>query len=114
MTVIRLAVLALVLAGCAVPIETQPPPNSDECRLARVGGIVVLDPQVGVGLRDQRGVIHRVIWPFGFSAHRDLTGVVLVDDTGRIVAREGDEIATAGFTRDDGVKHPCGLVEIIR
>ena len=110
----RLVLLALVFAGCTVPLETQQPPTSDGCRLAVVRGTVVFDPQVGVGLRDVHGVVHRVVWPFGYSASRDFAGVVLMDGTGQMVAREGVQIATAGFTSDDGIAYPCGLVEVVR
>ena len=109
---LRVVLLALAVTAC-VAIETQPPREGNECLLARVGGVVAVDPEVGVGLRDGDGVIHRTVWAFGFTAYRDLGGVRIVDDKGRIVAHEGDEIATAGFTDDDGVKHPCGPIEIV-
>jgi len=112
--VLGVALTAVVVMGCALPIETQPRPEGEECRLARVGGTVALDRNVGVGLRDRNGETHRVLWPFGFTAYRDFEGVKLVDGDGRIVAREGDEIATAGFRDDDGVAHPCGPIEIVQ
>ena len=106
------ALLALAATAC-VAIETEPPREGDGCLMARVGGVVAVDPEVGVGLRDSRGVIHRTVWPLGFTAYRALGGVTIVDDKGRVVAGEGDEIATAGFTGDDGVEHPCGPIEIV-
>ena len=106
---VSLAVLTLVLAGCAVSIETQPARESNECNMARVSGILAVDSQVGVGLADGNGVVRRVIWPFGYSARREQAGVVLIDDTGRIVAREGQRIETAGgFGGADDVAYPCG------
>ena len=106
------ALLAVAISGC-VAIETQPPRQGNECLLASVGGVVAVDPEGGVGLRDGDGAIHRTLWPFGFTAYRDFGGVRLVDNQGRIVASEGDEIATAGFTDDAGIKHPCGPIEIV-
>jgi hypothetical protein len=52
-----------------------------------------------------------VAWPNGYSARREQDGVVvLVDPTGRIVAREGDRIVAAGADGDDGIAYPeCDL-----
>ena len=113
-TVVAPAFVFVAIAGCAVPLETQPRADGGICRLARIGGVLVVDPEVGVGLRAANGGVQRVVWPHGYSARRDLAGLALVDADGRTVAREGNEIATAGYTREDGVAYPCGPVEVIR
>jgi hypothetical protein len=109
---LAVALFALAVTGC-VAIETEPPSEGNECLLAEVSGVVAVDPEVGVGLRDDEGKIHRTLWPYGFTSYRILGGVTIVDDKGRVVAGEGDEIATAGFTDDFGVRHPCGPIKIV-
>ncbi len=116
-----LAFLALAVTGCtvsptadpspspgeAVSLQTQPSPAPGEaCAAARLGGVLTADPTYGLGLR--RGdTVHGVLWPYGYSARYEPGGIVLIDRTGRIVAREGDQIAMGGFMSDDGVNHPC-------
>lgn len=111
--VLGIGLLALMTSACAVHLVTEPKPHGNVCLLAQVGGIVAVDPKVGVGLRGPDGVTRPVVWPFGYTASRDFEGVTITDEEGRVVAHEGDEIAAAGMTGDNGVARPCGAVEII-
>ena len=92
---------------CTVHLQTQPSPHPGEaCEAARIGGVLTADADWGLGLKSY-STVDGVLWPFGYSARREPVGIVLVDRSGRIVAREGDRIAMAGFQSDDRVNHPC-------
>ena len=113
----RLPILAVVVAACAsarigpVTIQTQAPTTI--CPAARVGGILVADPASGLAFKWSDGSVHGVVWPDGYSARREQDGVVvLIDPAGRIVAREGDEIVSAGAVNDYGITFPCGDLEV--
>jgi len=106
-------VLAMVVAGCAdapigpVPINTSAPSNI--CDAARVGGILVYDTTYGLGFRGGDRV-EVAVWPNGYSARREQDGVVvLIDPSGRVVAREGDTIVAAGAYGDTAVYVECHL-----
>lgn len=121
-----LALLALVLAGCTlfdsteqspsaepcatsgcpVRLITKPQPGPGEaCEAAHIGGVLTPDPTYGLGL-SFGGAVHGVIWPFGYSARHEPGGVVLIDRSGQIVAREGDHIGMTGV-KVDGTSYPC-------
>lgn len=107
------AVLASVLvAACAVRLETAEKPAT-ECLLARVAGVIAVDPALGVGVRTADGEFRRTVWPFGWTARIEFGSAVLYDMRGLAVAREGNEIAMAGFVSEDGIAYPCGPVVII-
>jgi hypothetical protein len=116
MRVAALAVLAVLVAGCApapigpVTIQTQPPRTV--CDAARVGGVLVADPAYGLAFKSDGGT-RGVVWPNGYSARREQDGVVvLIDPSGRIVAREGDRILSAGNVHDDNITFPCGDLQV--
>lgn len=116
MTVAALAVLIVVIAGCApapigpVTIQTQPPRTV--CEAARVGGVLVADPAYGLAFKSD-GATRGVVWPNGYSARREKDGVVvLIDPSGRTVAREGDAILSAGNWHGDDIAFPCGDLEV--
>jgi hypothetical protein len=103
-----LLALSFLLGACSVRITTKPVAEANMvCRLGGVGGFLAADDRTGMGIRMGADVLP-VIWPFGWSARRDLLGpLILVDRDGRDVAREGDQVALGGgFDRDD-VLHAC-------
>lgn len=114
----KLAVLlaplqAALLAACAsapvgpVRINTGAPSNI--CAMARVGGILAYDTTYGLGF-ESGDRVRVVVWPNGYSARREQDGVVvLIDPSGRIVAREGDTIVAAGANGDNAVFVECYL-----
>lgn len=111
-------VLAVLLVGCApasigpVTLQTQPPRTV--CEAARVGGVLVADPAYGLAYKVGGGT-HGVVWPNGYSARRGQDGVVLlllIDPSGRVVAREGDAIESAGNWHGDNVAFPCGVLHV--
>lgn len=109
-------VLAVMISGCApapigpVTIQTQSPRTI--CLAARVGGVLVADPAYGLAFKKDGGT-RGVVWPNGYSARREQDGVVvLIDPSGRIVAREGDTILSAGNGNDSDVSFPCGDLQV--
>ena len=53
-----------------------------------------------------------VIWPQGYTARREYGVVVLIDPSDRTIAREGDQIVSAGSSGEDGIALPCGDLEV--
>jgi len=81
--------------------------------MARVGGVLVSDAAYGLAFKSDGGA-HGVVWPNGYSARREKDGVVvLIDPSGRIVAREGDTILSAGAWGDNGIAFPCTDLQVI-
>ena len=115
MKVAALAVVIVVVAGCTSPvgpvtIQTQAP--TTVCAAARVGGVLVADAAYGLAFRSDGG-IRGVVWPNGYSARREQDGVVvLIDPSGRTVAKEGDTIASGGSSQGDDIAFPCGELQV--
>jgi type IV pilus biogenesis protein CpaD/CtpE len=115
MRLAALAVLAAVVAGCAparigpVTIQTQLPRTI--CEAARIGGVLVADPAYGLAFKSDGGT-RGVVWPSGYSARREQDVVVLIDPSGRIVAREGDTIVSAGVMKGGNISFPCGDLQV--
>ena len=107
---IAAAALALtVVAGCGAPVglRTQPAPIS-ACMDALATGTLVASSKSGLAIRagDENEIIE-VEWPFEYTARRDITGLVLVDSVGQVVAREGQVIQMGGGSGADNVFHAC-------
>jgi hypothetical protein len=86
------------------------------CNLMHLGGVLARQPESGLGLRNERGDVDPIIWPYGFSA-REVGGVaLLIDRKGAVAAREGDRVAFAGGLSPnvDGVYEACGGVEVVK
>ncbi len=112
-SVLNFVLLAGLLAACAsalvgpVPINTGA--RSNVCATAFVGGVLAYDTTYGLGFKSGDSV-RVVVWPYGYSARREQDGVVvLMDPTGRVVAREGDTIAAAGAFGDTATYVECDL-----
>jgi hypothetical protein len=73
------------------------------------GGILKYDSTHGLGFK--RGdTVRVVVWPNGYSARREQDGVVvLIEPSGRVVAREGDTIFAAGGIGDTADYAECDL-----
>ncbi|HSI99887.1 MAG TPA: hypothetical protein VLA59_05835 [Patescibacteria group bacterium] len=102
---VSLALLALVLAGCAgpapadlIPVPTSAPTGligPTACPAALLEGELVADDQFGFVVAHADGFTSAVTWPHGYVA-RDAPRRELLDDSGRVVAREGDLVALGG------------------
>lgn len=103
--------LALSIAGCSVSIRTEER-AAQTCHTYPLRGVLVADEEHGVGLLIE-GTVWEVVWPAGYSARRELGGLVLLGPD--IVAHEGDEIASSGtgLASGDGLAHPCGRVTVV-
>ena len=81
------------------------------CPAARVSGTLTADSSYGLAYKN--GVsVQGVVWPHGYSARRESGVVVLIDAAGHIVAREGDQIVSAGSYGADDVAMPCGDLDV--
>jgi hypothetical protein len=78
---------------------------------ALLGGTLTQNPQSGLGVTSADRQSMPVEWPFGYSARSELGRLALVDETGQVVAREGDEISVGGGFGTQ-FWHACGPVTI--
>ena len=79
---------------------------------ALMTGRLTQSPQAGLGITSSDGQDMPVEWPFGYTARDDGGRLALVDEAGRVVAHEGDEIMVGGGFGTD-VWHACGPVSIV-
>ena len=107
------ALAALLFVGCGTPVglRTAKQP-SDVCMVALMVGTLARNPQTGLGISGGRGEVTPVLWPFGYSARVELDKVVLVDETGTTVAREGDQVSLGGGLGADDVWRACRGVSV--
>ena len=111
--IISLAAVALLVAGCAVQLRTQPGPV-DACDSALTSGRLVTSAQSGLALVDSTGHLTEVLWPFGYSARRGVSGIELVDDKGVAVAHEGDFVEmTGGLGLNDAWIACAGTISVV-
>jgi hypothetical protein len=106
----------LVTAGCslvapAAQLKTAAEPPQ-ACMDALTRGTLTRDPQSGLGLAAADGTRTPVEWPFGYSARNELGKIVLVDETGRTIAREGDVISVGGGF-GDRLWYACAPVTVV-
>jgi hypothetical protein len=80
-------------AAFAIRTASAPP---QACMEALVAGRLVQHPASGLGIGLVGSPALPVEWPFGWSARVEAGRVVLLDDTGSIAAREGDQIEMGG------------------
>lgn len=109
-----IALAAVVLAGCATAnlrVATAPQSVCDD---ALASGQLVDKANGGLVLVDRQGLNLKVVWPFGYSASRELMGIAIEDETGRVVARVGDFIeAGGGLGEDDTFVICAGSVKVV-
>ena len=104
---IGLALVLIVLAGCAGQLRTGPENAGNACDAALITGTLARSEATGLGVANDDGVVDPVVWPFGFSLRQDLTTVLLIDAAGRTIAREGDRIEAGGGANADGIFAIC-------
>ncbi len=98
------------IATPAIAITTAPVANA-VCMEALMSGRLTRDARTGLGVTASDGQQMAVEWPFGYSARNDGGRLALVDDTGKVVAREGDEIQVGGGF-GNLMWHACGPVSV--
>ena len=98
--------------AAAANIRTaQKPP--DACMDALLGGKLVKHPLTGLGVEGIDGKVIPVEWPFGYSGQVDVFRVALLDETGKVVAHEGDSIQVGGGLGNQ-LWYACGPVEVTK
>jgi len=109
---LALALVASVLAGCSVPLATAAGP-AQNCDLALIAGSLERHPQTGLGIATSGEEVTPVQWPFGYSARMEISTVVLVDEAGKVVAREHDRVEASGGAGAGGTWFACGPVTFV-
>ena len=113
--IVLVSVLAVSIAACgptpvsssslgtliAVPTQTPPLPaagSPQACMAALLTGELVADRGWGVAVKGDDGRVVKVIWPYGYAARADGSGLVLVDTRhgNAVIAREGDRVEVGG------------------
>jgi hypothetical protein len=131
------SLLVLALAGCAsggAPATATPAPATtvtptapgevifpiraaaqqpQACMDALIGGTLARSAASGLGITSADGKHTPVEWPFRYTAREDGGRVSLLDETGKVVAREGDEI-TIGGGFGNQLWHSCAPVTVTR
>jgi hypothetical protein len=87
------------------------PPQA--CMDALMGGKLARVPASGLGVATVDGGAIAVEWPFHYTAREVEGRIVLIDETGKIVAREGDEI-TVGGGMGNGIWYSCAPVTVTK
>ncbi|HEY8237866.1 MAG TPA: hypothetical protein VIF63_00375 [Candidatus Limnocylindrales bacterium] len=82
------------------------------CMDALLGGKLTRNPGSGLGVTNGNEATV-VEWPFRYSAREAEGRVLLIDETGKVVAREGDEI-TVGGGFGNQFWHACGPVTVTK
>jgi hypothetical protein len=121
-SLIAASVLAVAVAACqsgsvpigggAVAIRTAPA-VAQACMDALAGGTLAANNESGLGITSADGDAMAVEWPFGYTARNNLGRIELLDETGTVVARVGDEI-TVGGGFGNQFWHACGPVAVTR
>jgi hypothetical protein len=105
MRILRLVLVALAAVSCAgpPPADLIAVPTSAStgifgptaCPAALLEGELIADDEFGFVVTHRDGFSSPVTWPHGYVA-RDASRRELLDDSGRVVAREGDFVALGG------------------
>ena len=98
----------------SVPTQKpQPPGTPQACPAALITGTLVADVRWGIALDDPAGFVREVVWPSGYAA-RDDGRLLLLNEAGRVVAREGDQVTIGGGEiGSDGAWLACGGLTVI-
>lgn len=94
-----------------VAIKTAPV-IAQACMDALLGGRLVVNNQSGLGVASADGQVTAVEWPFGYTARSSLGTIELVNETGLVVARVGDEVQVGGGFGNQ-FWHACGGVSVV-
>jgi len=122
MRILRLVLVSFAAAACAgpapadlIPVPTSAPAGffgPTACPAALLEGELVADEEFGFVVAHADGFSSPVTWPNGYVA-RDAPRRELLDDSGRVVAREGDSVALGGGEGSAGPGFVvCGQLDV--
>lgn len=74
----------------------QPAGTATTCMAALLTGTLVRDGATDIRLRDEQGHAHQVVWPNGYTARDDDGRLAVIDQSGSLVAHEGDRVSVGG------------------
>lgn len=109
------AVLGAILVACGntVPLHTATGPVQ-ACDGAITSGRLTNNRPNGLALQAPDGATTLVLWPFGYSTRGFVGSMELVDDQGRVIAREGDNVEVGGGMGGDGFFAACaGTIRVV-
>jgi hypothetical protein len=75
-------------------------------------GVLVADPESGVGLGAASGPARHVRWPTGWTAREDAGSIAIIDANGAIVAHVGDTVSMGGAIGSGGDWFVCPPVQV--
>lgn len=78
----------------------------DACDEALLAGELIGSTQSGLAVRDSERVTE-VLWPVGYTATREATGLVLRDETGKVLVHEGQRVEMSGGLGANNVWTAC-------
>ena len=134
---ILLFTAAVVAAGCSsaggapspTPAPTQTPVATQSeapsfairtaaakpqaCMDALISGRLARNAGSGLGLITPGAPPVVVEWPFRYSARDEDGRIALLDETGAVVAREGDNVKMGGGMGQLNIWYTCGPVEVV-
>ena len=113
--VIVAAALAFVVVACNQLVLRTAPAPATACDAAITAGRLVSSRESGLALGPAGGGPNiPVTWPFGYSAGGFVGTLELRDETGRVLAREGDFVQVGGGMGGDDSWVACaGSVSVI-
>jgi hypothetical protein len=104
---VSLIALAVLTAACSTPAGLRTASaRFDACEQALLAGELVASNPSGLAIRNADQVTE-VLWPFGYSAARQTTGLVLRDETGKVIAHEGQRVQMSGGLGANNVWTAC-------
>ena len=111
---VLLVLLAFAVAACNQLVLRTAAAPTEACDAALTGGRLVSSRESGLALQSPGQANLEVTWPFGYRAGGFVGSLELQDETGRILAREGDFIEVGGGLGGDGRWVACpGTVRVV-
>jgi len=113
--VIAIGVVVLAVAACTQLVLRTAPGPATACDAALTAGQLVSSRESGLALRPADGSPNiPVTWPFGYSAGGFVGSLELRDETGHVLAHEGDFVQVGGGLGGDDSWVACaGTISVI-
>ena len=117
------AILVIFVTACAAPASAPtavpapafairtPAVEPQACMQALMVGSLERQPLTGLGIGTAEGITP-VEWPFGYSARVVSGAVVLLDRSGKVVAREHDRVHVGGGMGAGPIWFACGDITV--